>query len=573
MTTALKLRPYQREALDAINDAWDRGIRRPAAELPTGMGKTVIFSGGIDEWIADPYGPPGVDLIVVHRDELAGQTAAKLAMVNEGITVGQYGFGLAELDAQVIVGGIQTLAHERRRCALPRIARVIVDECHHASADSYLKLLDHVGALPDSGAGFCRCDDCKAVRPAERPGALAVGFTATMTRADNRGLGNVWQEIVYRKTIMWAIENNDNGPCAPGDGYLTDARGFQIKIDGLDLRSVAIARGDFSDGQLGDAYEGSDALVKIAEGYQEHASDRAGIVFMPTVSTAVEYADVATGMNIPTGVVHGSTPKEDRQLLYKQLAGGDIQAISNCGVLTEGFDEPRVSVVVPKLTASEGLYRQMIGRGLRPYPGKRDCLVLDPTGVSSRLSLCGTGTLTEGGVTPKDGESLAEADMRQQAEALEAAGQAAEAKRKRALLGKITAEQVDLFHGSDTVWLQTRAGTWFIPTRDYTYFLWPDETDGGWKIGRCGVYNAKGGQWLKGGLSLDYAMAIAEQGARSMDATLTERGRDWRRGKPSDPQIGLAERLGIEVGELRRGALSDAISIHYASRILDRGKR
>lgn len=570
MTSLLNLRQYQRECIDAFHRFWGSGGRRGATVLPTGLGKTVIFGALCDEWLADPYRPPGAILVLVHRDELAVQTAAKLHMINPDVKVGVFGFGRVELDAQVIVGGIQTLTRQNRRLQLPRIALVIVDECHHASADSYLKVLDHVGAMDDvNRGGYCRCAGCWPIEQ----GALAAGFTATMVRSDRRGLGNVWQQIVYTKSIMWGIENNDGGPCAPGAGYLTDARGIAIKIDGLDLRTVAATQGDFQDGALGDAYEGSDALVKIAEGYREHAADRSGIVFMPTVATAEQYAVESTRLGIPTEVVTGSTPGEERRLTYKRLASGDIQAVSNCGVLTEGFDEPRVSAVVPKLTASQGLYIQMVGRGLRPYPGKRDCLVLDPTGVSSRLSLCSTAVLTDGGIMPKDGESLAEAEARQEAEALEAAGRVAEAKVKRALLGKVTAEQVDLFHGSTSAWLQTTGGTWFIPTREYTFFLWPDKTGGGWKIGRCGVYSAKKGQWLRGELTLDYAMALAEQQAKTIDPTVSSRDAAWRKGRPSDAQRGLADRLGVAHEDLRRGALSDAISIHYASKILDRGKK
>lgn len=571
MTTALRLRPYQTESIAALFTAWGAGVRRPAVVLPTGMGKTVIFASLIDQWLADPYRPPGAVLVLVHRDELANQTAEKIHMVNDSVTVGIVKAERNELDAQVIVGSVQTLARENRRRQLPRVGLVIVDECHHASADSYLKILDHVGALDDvNRGGYCRCAGCWPIEQ----GALAAGFTATMVRSDRRGLGSVWQEIVYTKNIMWGITHNDQGECAPGLGYLTDARGVQLKIDGLDLRSVAIRQGDYADGAVADAFQTCDALTKIAEGYKEHAGDRSGIVFMPTVATAEEYATEATRLGMPTAFVHGGTPTEDRKLIYKRLAAGDIQAVANCGVLTEGFDEPRVSVVVPKLTASQGLYIQMVGRGLRPYPGKTDCLVLDPTGVSGRLSLCGTSVLTDGTITPKDGETLAEAEARQEAEALEAAGKVAEAKARRKLAGQVTAEQVDLFHGSTSAWLQTRDGVWFIPTRQYTYFLWPDGTDGHWKIGRCGVYSARGGQWLKGELTLEYAMAIAEQQAREVDPTVSQRTATWRKGKPSEAQTDLAERLGIDdAADMRRGALSDAISIHYASRILDRGKR
>jgi superfamily II DNA or RNA helicase len=550
VTTTLRLRPYQRETIAAVRHGWAAGLRRPAVVLPTGMGKTVIFAAMVDEWLRDPFKLPGAILILVHREELATQTAEKIHMVNPDVSVGVVKAERNELDKTVLVGSVQTLARENRRRQLPPVGLVIVDECHHAAADSYLKILEHVGAFAD--------------------GALAVGFTATMDRSDRRGLGNVWQDVVYRKDILWGISNNDDGPCAPGDGYLSDVRGISLSMDGLDLHSVAVRNGDYADGDMGRALETSGALGKMAEGYREHAADRQGIVFLPTVATAHAYAEIATELGMPTAAVDGSTPSEDRTLIYKRMRAGELQKISNCGVLTEGFDMPQVSAIMPKMTAAEGLYIQMVGRGLRPWPGKRDCLVLDPVGVSSRLSLAGMVNLSDHQVQPRDGESLAEAVERAEQEA---AGKVVEPPPRGKLAGQLSFAEVDLFHGSRSVWLQTYKGTWFIPTKQWTYFLWPDGDQGRVKIGRCGVYSAKGGQWLRGELSLEYAMAMAEQVAREADPVLSMRDRNWRTGQPSEAQIGLAERYGIEVGEKGRGELSDAISVHIASRVLDRGKR
>lgn len=571
MSTLLKLRQYQTESIESIFAAWERGVRRPAVKLPTGMGKTVIFASLIDQWLADPYRLPGAVLILVHRDELADQAAEKIHMINDQISVGIVKAERNELGAQVIVGSVQTLARESRRRQLPRVGLVIVDECHHASADSYLKVLAHVGAtdqhLVYGPACHCGCP----VGPAS--GALAVGFTATMSRSDRRGLGNVWQEIIYSKDILWGIHTNDDGPCETGAGYLTDVRGIQLELEGLDLSSVAVRQGDYADGDMGRALETSGALTKMAEGYREHAADRQGILFLPTVATAHAMAEELTTLGIPAATVDGTTEREDRKLIYKGMRAGDIQCLTNCGVATEGFDMPQVSAIMPKATASQGLYIQMVGRGIRPWPGKTDCLVLDPTGVSSRLSLCGTDALSDDQVKPKNGESLAEAMARQLLEEEQASKAVPDKPTRGKLIGALSAKAVDLFHGSASVWLQTGGGVWFIPTREYTFFLWPDGTDGHYKIGRCGVYNAKGGQWLKGELTLEYAMAIAEQLAKEVDPTVSQKSASWRSGKPSDAQVGLAERLGIETGEVRRGELSDAISIHYASRILDRGKK
>lgn len=551
MTALLKLRPYQREAIDATYAAWGSGMRRPAIELPTGLGKTVIFATMADEWIRADDNPDAV-LVLVHRDELATQAAEKIHMVNPDLSVGIVKAGRNDVDAQVIIGSVQTLARESRRRQLPRIGLVIVDEAHHGAADSYIKILEHVGAFKDLPLG----------------GAFAVGVTATMSRNDTRGLGRVWQGIVYQKDIPYGIEN----------GYLTDVRGFGVTVDGLDLSAVAKSGGDYQDGALGDALAQCGAGAVIAQKYREHAPDRQGVLFAPTVATATQFAEDFNAAGIPTEVITGSTPREDRALAYKRTRAGDTQVLANCMVLTEGFDMPQLScAVLARPTTSQALYVQMVGRVLRPHPGKTDALVLDVMGISSRLKLASMADLSDRWPEPRDGESLAEAMLREQAENAERATQ----KERRRLSGQIASFEVDLFHRSESVWLRTHKGVWFIPTRSATIFLWPDGTDEAgmetWKIGQCGVYDARGGQWLQDGLTQEYAMAIAERAANDLDPTVSNKTRSWRRTPPSDGQVGLAVRYGIELerdGEpLRKGELSDLISVHIASRILDRTVR
>lgn len=562
--SGLVLRGYQRETIDTVYRAWSGGMCRPAVVLPTGMGKTVIFADLIDRWLSGAAVPPrhdpnGAILVLVHREELADQTAEKIHMIDPDITVGVCKATRNELGGQVIIGSVLTLARRERRVRLPRIGLVIVDECHHAAADSYLKILDHVGALP---ARYCGCGDCQR---APR-GALAVGFTATMSRSDNRGLGSVWQDVVYRKDIMYGVEN----------GYLVDPRGKAIEIDGMDLARVARSGGDYQQGALGQEMTQSGATKVIAEKYKELAGDRQGIAFMPTVATAHGMAADFEATGITAAVVDGNTQTEDRRSIYTDVRSGKIQVIANCGVLTEGFDMPQISAIVPKKTMSASLYVQMVGRGLRPwnrpkdhpFGPKIDCLVLDPVGVTAQHNLAGMVDLSDKAVPPKDGESLSEAVERVAKETNDR--ELAELARARRLSGAVTIRDVELFHNSASAWLQTRKGIWFIPTRQCVFFLWPDGPET-FKIGRTKTpYSAKGGSWVRDGLSLEYAMAFAEQFANGTDPTVSQRDRSWRKSKPSDTQRGLATRLGIQLEEgWRQGTVSDAISIHYASAMLD----
>src|SRR4030095_7217124 len=185
----LELRPYQRDALTAIEAATLRGVRRQVVSLPTGAGKTVIFCHLI-------AGQPGRALILVHRDELIHQTLDKLAMVAQGTAL-DIGVIKAERDehaGDVVVASVQTLQREAR---LQRLARtfglIVVDEAHHALPDnSYGRILAHVRADQDDGP-------------------LTVGYTATPFRPNNDPIITAgeklgcFDEIVYTLPLMGLI--------------------------------------------------------------------------------------------------------------------------------------------------------------------------------------------------------------------------------------------------------------------------------------------------------------------------------------------------------------------------------
>jgi superfamily II DNA or RNA helicase len=542
----LKLRPYQQEALDALAADWDTGLVRLAVVLPTGLGKTVVFSHLIHQAAMRPGERA---LVMVHREELAQQAADKIRSVAPDLKVGIVKAERNELDADVIVASVQTLARPSRRSQIPAdsIGMVIVDECHHAVARTWVDVLDYFGCF-------------------EEYGTPAVGFTATLSREDGRGLGDVWQKVSYTKDILYGIQHDPP--------YLVDVRGKAVAVDGLDLATVAKSRGDYQEGQLGDALEASGAGEVIASSYREHAADRQGVIFAPTVATAHSFADDMNAAGFVTEVITGATPREDRELIYKRYAAGDVQVLSNCMVLTEGWDAPWAScAVIARPTQSAALYIQMVGRVLRPWPGKPDALVLDVVGVSGRHALRSICDLTATGVTVNDGESLGEAIDRDAKEK----GKRPAGKGKAT--GIISAADVDLFHRSTSVWLKTYGGIWFIPTREWTYFLWPAEDGIHWNVGRKPAWNNRGedrGGWRQLGMTLEYAMAWGEQEAAELDPSVSSKRASWRRksNKPSDAQIGLLARYGLPITEgMSRSDASDLISIHIASRQLDRAAR
>lgn len=533
----LKLRRYQTEAIAAAMAKLEEHTRT-AVVLPTGMGKTVVFS----HLIAQTIETTGKRvLVLVHRDELAEQAKSKVESVAPDAKVGIVKAARNEVDGRdVIVASVQTLARPRRREALgaESFGTIIVDECHHAAARTWLEVLDYFG-------GFREVGD-----PKRTP---VVGFTATMSREDGRALGNVWQSVAYERTIEYGIEH----------GHLVDVRGQQVTVDGLDLATIAKSRGDYQDGALGEALEASGAGEVIAEAYLEHAKDKRGILFAPTVSSALAFADSLNEAGIVTETIIGTTSKEDRELIYKKFQNGDVQVLSNCMVLTEGFDAPHAEVaVIARPTQSAALYTQMVGRVLRPFPGKEEALVLDVVGITNSHKLKSLTDLTTVEVQP--GESITEAQER-------VAKEHEEGMERTRIQGARAARQVEMFASSHSVWLQTKGGTWFIPLKGGAVCLFSPDGGGRWSVGI--KMDREAGVWRYKGLdSLEVAMAWGEQIAGELDPMLAEKGRAWRKTKPSQAQVDLAARLRLaepeELAVMRRGALSDLLSVHFASRTL-----
>lgn len=525
-------RPYQLDAIEALRRGWADGRNRLAVVLPTGAGKTVVFSH-LAHRMLDDLGGRRV-LVIAHREELIEQAASKLLAVDPMLRVGIVKAQRDDHhDADVIVASVQTLAVPRRREAIRDIGLIIVDECHHAAAPTYMEVLRHFGAWD---------------------GVPVAGFTATMTREDG-GLAEVWEDVVFRLDILDMIS----------DGYLCDVRGKRITVDTLDLDKVRTRGGDLVDGQLGKALEDSGALDAIAKAYVDHASDRPGVVFTPTVATAQAAADALRAVGITAAPVWGDMGRDERRATLARYEAGDVQVLTNCMVLTEGFDAPHTScVVVARPTKSAGLYVQMVGRGLRPAPGKRDALLLDVMGASTRHKLASMVDLT----TREIGQTEEGKTLRQVAEEAE---KAAAAEKRRALAARVEAEEINLFGSSAIRWLRAPDGTWFIRLTSAMFlFLVRDPGTRLYRMRRWteahGVHPPKDDV----ARPLPEALAWLEQQAKVLaPGAFVSRQARWRSGKPSPKQLGLCRRLGIAVPRgASAGDVADLIDQDRVGRVL-----
>jgi ATP-dependent helicase IRC3 len=562
----LEPREYQLEALARTAAAEQRGVRAQLGVAATGLGKTVIFCNLARQ-------REGRALVLAHRDELVTQAAAKVlevwpelgwtgstyeALAGEhlgllrrtgqarmGGGVGIIKAGANDVHAHVMVASVQTLARDRRLQQLvatqdsmlhgPRpIDLVVVDEAHHAAADTYRKVLTELHAGADDGP-------------------LLLGVTATPDRGDGKGLDDLFTEVVWSYDILWGIRA----------GYLSDLQGKRVKVPKLKLEGVKVTRGDYDQGQAGAALTDAGAPAAIVKAWKEHAADRKTLVFTPTVATAQQVADQFTNAGITAGWVHGGTPLDERRAILRSFAAGDLQVLANCAVLTEGYDEPTVScVVIARPTKSRALYTQMVGRGTRRYPTKADCLVLDVVGATDEHSLVTIPSLF-GIKNPKtwerEGGTVARGLAAQDAEDVR--------------LGILAAEDAELFAkvaASGISWVPIHQ-----PGDELRRYCRPMGADQPLVVlaqRAAGDVWTSGLQWPNGAkqvlvaeVGMETAQAVAEDYIRKRTPNLKLVSKDaaWRKGPPSKAALGAAAKWRLKVDPTwNAGELADALDRH-----------
>jgi superfamily II DNA or RNA helicase len=392
------LRSYQRDAINKIFGGWDEGLTRIAISIATGGGKSVIF-GETCRIHLDRFPKPGPVVLLVHRRELVAQAAGHFRSANPDLKVevvigspGPRGSTKRARTinkwkrADVLCTTPQTLGSQTTLSAFPLPSLIIVDESHRSMAAQYTKVLKALGAFS---------------------GTRTLGVTATPFREDYREYTDVFQKIVANVDISWLIAHNDdeNGnaiPVAPGKGFLVPPTLHHLLVDGLDLSKVPLSKiggsSDFRGGALAEAMEeaGAFKLVVDAINSPQFADRKRIAVFAPTVESSKFLADALNESGTTATHIDGETPNGERERRLQSWRRGDVRCTSNVNVLTEGYDLPDIDMVVlARPTKSRIFFRQAIGRGLRPAPGKTDCIVLDVCGASDGQSLSGVESLTD----------------------------------------------------------------------------------------------------------------------------------------------------------------------------------
>jgi ATP-dependent helicase IRC3 len=520
----LELRPYQLAAIEAVRNGYRRGLRRMLVQLATGLGKTVVFSHLAHRVTARG----GRALIIAHRDELLTQAREKLLAVDPLADVGIVRAEWDGADAAIVVASIQTIARPERLGRLGRFELVVIDEAHHAAARSYRDVLEALGAF----------EDC---------GPTVLGVTATPGRGDGVGLDSVFDEIVYRMSILDGITA----------GYLCDLRAVRVGL-ATSFDGVRSSHGDLENGALGDALLAADAPEHVARAYLKHADGRRAIIFAPTVAVARAMADALQDAGVPAAWVSGTTPRDERAAILEALRSGQLQAVANAMLLTEGFDCPPVDcVITARPTKSSALYAQMVGRGTRLHPGKADCLILDVVGQAGRHDLVTAAELV--GVDPRvlAGRTAIEAVVAQ--ERLDEERATRETERA---IGRLASAAVELFGGRALRWERRGDACHALPVPQGQLVLTLHRD--GWTLSQ--QLRGQLPRALGRGLDLATAREAAERQARELvDAHVLGPDAAWRRRPVSEKQVEELRRLGllpIPRGTTR-GQAADLITAAY----------
>jgi len=370
------LRPYQEIAVQDASNALDKH-KNTIVVAPTGAGKTIMLSA----LIGKRYKKGKKILVLQHRDELVGQNKNKFSRVNPKISTSIVDASEKNWDGSTVFSMVQTLSRPNNLANMSKVDMMVIDESHHAIADTYMRIINKVKEANES--------------------VEIVGFTATPNRGDGKGLRSVFNNCSHQIEITTLIR----------EGFLVPPKSYVIDCGvGDQLNNVSRKGNDFDMEQVEAIMNHKVINDKVVTEWMGHADGRKTVVFCSTIKHAEDLLESFVEYDVDAKLVTGDTPKDERSETLHELAYGDLQVVVNVSVLTEGFDAPAVScIVLMRPCSQKGTMVQMIGRGLRTidpeeFPGvvKTDCVVLD----------FGTSVLTHGSL-----EDAVDLDDREKGEA------------------------------------------------------------------------------------------------------------------------------------------------------------
>lgn len=375
-------------------------------------GKTIVFS----HLAAREVRRGGRVLVLAHRGELLQQAIDKLRAatgIEAGLEKAEETSVVAwdEIPYTVVVGSVQSMKSQRRldRFSRDEFSLIVIDECHHALTGTYRAVIDHF------------------------PNARLLGVTATPDRGDLRSLSEVFQTIAYEYSIVDAIH----------DKWLSPVYVQTVPLR-IDLSGVSVQSGDFQAASLGSALD--PYLRQICREIKERCHDRKTIVFTPLIATSRKMLSIFGEEGVAeVREVNGESPdRADTLQWFSDAPPGCV--LLNSMLLTEGYDEPSVDcIVVLRATKVRALFVQMVGRGTRLAPNKKNLLLLDFLWLTASHDLCRPACLLSDNpevcetITKKQ-ESKGCAELELSPETLEDAQSETVRKREDALAKRLAAQ-------------------------------------------------------------------------------------------------------------------------------------
>ncbi len=370
MSRKSTLRSYQQEAINTMIEQFEKQNKQLCV-LPTGSGKTVIFSRLIGELRLKT-------LIIAHTRELIDQVISTMRRECPELITEKYS-SRKRINSDVLVCTIQSAIKKGTLDALNKSGFdfLVIDECHRSAAEGYKRVILELGFHKKK----------------------MLGVTATPFRTDKKSIYDIFGLATYSIPLINMIQ----------DGHLVDLIGYRVKTK-ISIKSIRKAGGDFISSKLSPVINVKNRNELIVREYLNLCPVEKAIAFCCSVKHAIDLKQSFLEQGIPCEAVYGDMSRSLRAKTFERFKHGDLKVLTNCNLLTEGFDEPSVtSLLMARPTCSKALYIQMIGRGLRLFPGKENCKIIEFT--DSDFDVCQLEDLvnsTQKKIPIKEGESFKE---------------------------------------------------------------------------------------------------------------------------------------------------------------------
>ena len=342
----IDLRDYQMDALTELQKLRAAGSTIALLTHPTGAGKTATA-------ILDAKRLGGRTLFIAHRDNLVRQARREFKKLWPERRCGLFLGSSKDFDAPILSASIQALAQNIMLFAPNAFAYIIVDEAHHASADTYRTIIGYFTPR------------------------FTLGITATPERADQNDILEIFRNCAHRLSLEEAIRT----------GHLAAIRCVRVETN-IDLSKVRFNAINYFRRDLEERIRIPSRDKLIVDTYLQNVQGKRAVVFAVNVNHGEALAENFCSAGVPAKSVSARIPAKEREDILDQFERGELQVLCACDVLNEGWDCPALEVLfMARPTLSKVLYLQQLGRGTRKAPGKEELIVFDFIDNASRYNV------------------------------------------------------------------------------------------------------------------------------------------------------------------------------------------